>query len=249
MMVKDITNWRSLGGYVGTNGKKVKENMLFRCGQLFDLSLEQKETVRNKYQIKQLIDFRGADERKEYPNYIWNGLTYITLDVLEDAATNQASLDEIISANGDVAGNMLITYKQLALTNSARKGYQQFLLTLVANPVPTAFHCFAGKDRTGVAAALILKCLGVGNHDIFTDYLKTIEARSKANNEILKLLKGKLDAVQLESVKAALTVQPSYLECYFKTIKQNYGDFDNYLVNGLKLPTNFKEKMQGIYLE
>ncbi|RMC46034.1 tyrosine-protein phosphatase [Lactobacillus sp. ESL0230] len=249
MMVKDITNWRSLGGYVGANGKKVKENMLFRCGQLFDLSLEQKEAVRNKYQIKQLIDFRGADERKEYPNYIWNGLTYITIDVLADAATNQASLDEIISANGDVAGNMLITYKQLALTNSAREGYQQFLLTLVDNPVPTAFHCFAGKDRTGVAAALILKCLGVGNHDIFTDYLKTIEARSKANNEILNLLKGQLDVVQLESVKAALTVQPSYLECYFKTIEQNYGDFDNYLVNGLKLPTNFKEKMQGTYLE
>ena len=35
-MTTEITNWRSLGGYVSSDGRKVKEGLLFRCGQLFD---------------------------------------------------------------------------------------------------------------------------------------------------------------------------------------------------------------------
>lgn len=143
---------------------------------------------------------------------------------------------------------MLTTYEELALQKSAQNGYHQFLMTIVDDPVPTAFHCFAGKDRTGVAAALILKSLGVSNDQILTDYLKTIEARKQENQEILDYLRDQLTSSQLKDVAVALTVQKSYLERYFSAIRQNYGDFDNYLINGLNLPSDFKSKMRQIYL-
>ncbi len=247
-MTKDITNWRSLGGYISDNGKKVREGMLFRCGQLFDLTAEQKDAVQNYYQIKRLVDFRGDEERQEFPDYLWNGLDYVVLDVLKDSGTNQASIDEIVSANKNVEEDMLKTYEELALSTSAKKGYHQFLATLIADPVPTAFHCFAGKDRTGVGAALILKSLDVSEDQIFTDYLKTIEARKQANEEILTYLKDKMDPDNLNDVAIALTVQRSYLERYFSTVKENYGDFDHYFVDGLGLPSDFKDQMQKIYL-
>lgn len=123
------------------------------------------------------------------------------------------------------------------------------MLTLINDPVPTAFHCFAGKDRTGVAAALILKSLGVSDEQIFADYLKTITARKQENQAILDYLRDQLTSSQLQDVAVALTVQKSYLERYFKAIKQNYGDFDNYLIKGLDLPLDFKTKMRQIYLE
>ena len=248
-MVREITNWRSLGGNVGADGRKVKDGLLFRCGQLYNLSAYQKEQVQNKYQIRRVFDFRGEEERKQYPDYLWSGLDYVVIDVLKDAQVNQASVDEIISANNQAEKDMLTTYEELALQNSAQKGYHQFLLTLINDPVPTAFHCFAGKDRTGVAAALILKSLGVSDEQIFADYLKTIKARKQENQAILDYLRDQLTSSQLQDVAVALTVQKSYLERYFKAIKQNYGDFDNYLIKGLDLPLDFKTKMRQIYLE
>ena len=248
-MAREITNWRSLGGNVGADGRKIKDGLLFRCGQLYNLTAYQKEQVQNKYQIRRVFDFRGEEERKQYPDYLWSGLDYVVIDVLKDAQVNQASVDEIISANKQAEEDMLTTYEELALQNSAQKGYHQFLLTLINDPVPTAFHCFAGKDRTGVAAALILKSLGVSDEQIFADYLKTITARKQENQAILDYLKDQLTSSQLQDVAVALTVQKSYLERYFKAIKQNYGDFDNYLIKGLDLPLDFKTKMRQIYLE
>ena len=248
-MAREITNWRSLGGNVGADGRKIKDGLLFRCGQLYNLTAYQKEQVQNKYQIRRVFDFRGEEERKQYPDYLWSGLDYVVIDVLKDAQVNQASVDEIISANKQAEEDMLTTYEELALQNSAQKGYHQFLLTLINDPVPTAFHCFAGKDRTGVAAALILKSLGVSDEQIFADYLKTITARKQENQAILDYLRDQLTSSQLQDVAVALTVQKSYLERYFKAIKQNYGDFDNYLIKGLDLPLDFKTKMRQIYLE
>lgn len=247
-MTTEITNWRSLGGYVGAQGKKVKEGLLFRCGQLFALTDEQKNRVKNHYQIKRLVDFRGDDERQEYPDYLWSGVDYQIIDVLKDTGTNQASVDEIVAANNHVEQDMLKTYEELALSESAKQGYHDFLLTLMTDPVPVAFHCFAGKDRTGVAAALILKSLDVSEEQIFTDYLKTIPARKQANEEILEYLKDKMDPSNLNDVAIALTVERQYLERYFSTIKNHYGDFDHYYTAGLKLPNDFKEQMQKNYL-
>lgn len=248
-MATDITNWRSLGGYIGADNRKVKEGLLFRCGQLYNLTPAQKDALQNKYHIKRLFDFRGADERKEFPDDLWDGVDYEIIDVLKDSQVNQASVDEIISADNGAQQDMLTTYEELVTENSARQGYHQFLIALVTNPVPTAFHCFAGKDRTGVAAALILKSLGVSDAQIYCDYLKTIAARKQANEEILAYLKDKLTSSQLDDVALALTVQKSYLQRYFTTLYQNYGSFDNYLREGLGLPSDFKDQMQKIYLE
>ncbi|MCT6866333.1 MAG: tyrosine-protein phosphatase, partial [Lactobacillus panisapium] len=80
------------------------------------------------------------------------------------------------------------------------------------------------------------------------DYLKTIEARKEANQEILDYLKDKMDPKNIKDVAIALTVERQYLERYFETVKKNYGDFDRYFVEGLDLPADFKEQMQKIYL-
>jgi protein-tyrosine phosphatase len=247
-LVKEITNWRSLGGMVGADGKKVKEGLLFRSGQLFKLTVDQVDFLRDEKNIERIFDFRGPDECKEFPDNTWAGVDYVVLDILSDAQTNQASVSEIVSGEGSVDENMLITYEEMVLTNSAQKCYHDFLTTLVDDPKPIVFHCFAGKDRTGVGAALILKALDVSEDQIFTDYLKTNEQRREANQEILAELKEEMNKEQLKEVEVALTVKEDYLKRYFATVKENYGDFDNYFTKGLRLPDDFKARMQQIYL-
>lgn len=247
-MTTEITNWRSLGGYIGADGKKVKNDMLYRTGQLFDLTAEQKANLQHKYHIQRIFDFRGEQERQEYPDYLWDGVDYVVLDVLKEAQVNQASVEEIVSGNSQAENDMLITYEELALLDSARHGYHDFLMSLVTNPVPVAFHCYAGKDRTGVAAVLILKSLDVSDEQIFTDYLKTIAARKAANEEILNSLKDQLTPAELKDVAIALTVQRSFLKRYYTTVQEHYGNFDHYFTKGLELPADFKTQMQQIYL-
>ena len=248
-MVNKITNWRSLGGLVGRNGKKVKENLLYRSGQLYQLTDEQIADLRDNKKIKRIFDFRGPEEVTTYPDDLWRGLDYIILDILEDANINQASVSEIISGDSKTHDNMMSTYEELALSSSAQKYYHQFLSTIASDPVPMIFHCFAGKDRTGVGAALILKALDVSEDQILDDYLKTNELRKEANEEILASLKDQLNESQLEEVRIALKVEADYLIHYFSTVNDKFGDFDHYFTDGLKLPVDFKETMQKQYLE
>lgn len=233
---------------VGANGKKIKEGLLFRSGQLFELTADQIDFLRNEKKIQRIFDFRGPDECKEFPDSTWEGVDYVVLDILSDAKTNQASVSEIVSGEGSVDENMLTTYEEMALTDSAQKCYHEFLTTLIDDPKPFVFHCFAGKDRTGVGAALILKALDVSEDQIFADYIKTNEQRREANQEILVQLQQEMSEDQLKEVEVALTVKNSYLQRYFDIVKEKYGNFDNYFIEGLRLPDDFKERMQQIYL-
>lgn len=69
---------------------------------------------------------------------------------------------------------------------------------------------FAGKDRTGLAAAIILTLLGVSKEDIVKDYLKTNELRAAANEEQFEQMRssGASDEA-IDAVKIAMFVQDS----------------------------------------
>ena len=90
--------------------------------------------------------------------------------------------------------------------------------------VPLLFHCSAGKDRTGTAAALILYALGVDEAIIMEDYL--------ASNHYL----GDKYAKELEQnpgLKPVLTVKREFLQAAIDRIKQDHGSVENFLVKVL----------------
>ncbi|GAF41054.1 tyrosine/serine phosphatase [Agrilactobacillus composti DSM 18527 = JCM 14202] len=248
--MEKITNLRSMGGYQNDQGQTVKAGLLYRSGQLFELTAKQQQYLANDLGIKRIVDMRSADERADYSDTLWPGVTYVVQDILKDATTNNASLGQMITEKGNVHENMLATYTQLALSDSAQKGYHQFLQDLLQVAEPTIFHCFAGKDRTGVAAALILKLLGVSDQDILADYLQTNAARKTANAQILADLKqqGFADQ-QLKAIGTALMVDGDYLTHYFQVINTKFGSFANYVQQGLKLSEAEVARFRQLYLD
>ncbi len=247
-MTPQITNFRSLGGYSTANGT-TKDGLLYRSGQLADLSDSQVDFLANDLKIKRIVDMRGADELSKDPDTTWPGADYENLDILADATANNASLGRMITETGSVYDNMMFTYEQLATSNSARQGYKTFLTQLVEKDEPTVFHCFAGKDRTGVGAAIILTSVGVSEDQVFEDYLKTNASRQIENEKILKSLEGQLTEEQLKSVGVALRVNPDYLKHFFDTAKKEFGSFDAYLHDGLSLPTYFEDRLIEQYVK
>jgi len=106
---------------------------------------------------------------------------------------------------------------------------------LAAKGQPVLFHCTAGKDRTGFAAAILLRILGVPQETVMQDYMLSkpyaLEARSR-DIFILRLTKGEVTAGVVEKLSG---VDATYLEAAFATIDAEYGSFENYVRDGLGL--------------
>lgn len=228
----NITNFRDLGGMRTIHGRRVRLHRFIRSGQLVGLDEDTKKELVDRYQVTQVVDFRRPFEIRESPDDKIDGVTFTNIDLLEQSATNGASLDDFASLGSadQVNGHMLNVYHELVMNPAAQQGYGRFLRIVVDNTQgATLFHCFAGKDRTGLAAALVLWLLEVDDDQIFADYLKTNQERAAANNQLLDYFRAKgfgLDS--LDALEIALCVKKEYLTHAQQTMIEAYGDVFTY---------------------
>lgn len=248
-MNNNLINFRDIGGYQAADGKKIKQGIFYRGGQITNLSNESINFLKNTCKIKTIYDFRSKNEIVKDPDTEINDINYTHIDILADINNSGASLESMIKNGGNIHDVMIETYSQLITSKSAQSGYRQFLTDILSVNQPAIFHCFAGKDRTGFAAAIILKILGVSDEDIFADYLLTNEARRAENERIINSLSTSLPKEILDSLHIALNVDKSYLRHAFDTINSEFGSFKNYLNTGLDLPDNFIDSFQTAFLE
>lgn len=245
-----ITNLRDIGGYRSAYGKQVVCGKIYRSGELYKMSpADQEEFAALK--IKTIVDFRSQEEVKTRPDDQFCGVTYVTIDILADAADQNGSLAAMMQSKETAHEAMIDIYHHLVTCPSAQKGYHEFLsLLLQKSNTPLLFHCFAGKDRTGYAAALILRILGVSDADIFKDYLKTNEQRKQANELIIQNLQAtkQLSETQIAQLRPMLEVTSSDLEAAFTKIDDIYGDFNTYLEQGLQFSKADQEQLRQLYL-
>lgn len=242
-----ITNFRDVGGCPTKDGK-LESGYFYRSGQLDQISEEEKTFLKENCKIKKIFDFRSAKEVKEMPDESINGIAYQNIDILASATENGASLEAMLNDLSQIKQSMLDTYTEIVTSQSAHQGYQSFMLQLLDKKEPILFHCFAGKDRTGFGAALILKVAGASEKTIMSDYLLTNQLRKKANQKLLNQYKDQYSSEELKSLETALCVDQSYLEHAFALIQKEYGGFDRYLVEVLQLPKDFQECFQEAYV-
>ncbi|WP_281165336.1 tyrosine-protein phosphatase [Liquorilactobacillus sicerae] len=242
-----ITNLRDIGGY-RTSAGQLKTGIFFRSGELYNLSKEATDFLSHELAIKKIFDFRRPTEIENRPDSKIAQATYENISLLSTPAQANPSLKNMV-INPHMENYMFKVYAELVLSKSAQQGLHNFLLEALSLHKPLLFHCFAGKDRTGLAAAFLLKIAGVADDDIFDDYLKTNQARQKANQEILNYFANKLSPEKLKELEISLSVKAEYLKHAFDQITENFGNFDNYLVNGLNLPADYQAKFQATYLE
>lgn len=244
-----IVNFRDIGGFPTRSGRKVKMDAFFRSGELVNVDDSDRKLLRDTYNIQRIYDFRNSSETKERPDDKISGTTYMNIDILADAQTNAASLDGMNQELADPNEAMLTIYKEMVLSESGRKGYRLFFESFLAHPdEPLLFHCFAGKDRTGIGAALILSALDVDQSYILEDYLRTNTQRKAANDQLLAQYKkaGKTEA-ELKALSTMLYVKKEYIVQAVNSIVENYGDISAYLQKGLGLPSSIQTEMAKLY--
>jgi protein-tyrosine phosphatase len=228
-------NFRDLGGYATPEGKSTKWGILYRAGKLSELT-EKDIEILTALKIKTIIDFRREDELDKEPDKLPNSnqIKHIHLPIIS-GINGLAIVEEVINtgnANMDIKGEELMLKANRYYVSKARKQYATlFKLLQRKRNLPLVFHCSAGKDRTGLAAALILHALNIPRETILEDYLESNEHRKEATKAKLNMIQNNLPAKEL--ILPLLEVKRDYLDSAYQEIDKLYGSVSNYLEKGL----------------
>jgi protein-tyrosine phosphatase len=237
---EDIANFRDLGGYPTADGRQVKWGVLYRAASLSQPSRADLRGLQQLH-LATLIDFRSAAEKAAEPDHLPDpaGFKVVAIPTLDDG--NKAMVGEIMQRieSGNFAGFnpdalMLEANRQFASTFTPQ--FRQFIQTVqAADGAPVAWHCSAGKDRTGFAAAILLRILGVPQDVVMQDYMASQHHALDARRSQLLLLRVFKGEEAADKLAALMGVEEAWLRAGFEQIDARWGNFDNYVREGLGL--------------
>jgi protein-tyrosine phosphatase len=158
--------------------------------------------------------------------------------------------DEIFKNLKSIDPVHFLTSTNIDLATRFTPEMRQFIDVLIeSNGRPVLFHCTAGKDRTGFAAAIILRILGVLPETVMQDYLLTNQYYFPSHRWRLYLLRAWKGKQVAATVTGMLRADHSYLSAGFQTIDNHYGSFEEYVRTALKLTDLDVEHLGSQYLE
>lgn len=199
-----IKNFRELGGYPAADGRYVRWGRFYRSARLTHLN--EAETARfASLGVKSLLDLRSAGEISAHPDPVLEGAEQKAISAILQMDGNEKDFDpaHLITQSAEQmredAREFMDIYRAMPFGNAA---YQWMFDRLLAGQTPLLFHCTAGKDRTGVAAALILLALGVPRNVIEADYMRT---NLCCEDDIRQMIKKYYTQGQPDFVKEYLT--------------------------------------------
>ncbi|WP_294308067.1 tyrosine-protein phosphatase [uncultured Sphingomonas sp.] len=236
-------NFRDLGGYRTADGRTVKWGLLYRSGQMHDLTPADYVTLQ-KLGIRTVCDFRDTRERTTEPTLWPAGQTPKVLsdDYALDMSAMKIPGDPASWTHEQVVTAMSATYPKLL--DQFNGQYRRMFAGLLAGDVPLAFHCTAGKDRTGVAAALLLTALGVPRATIVDDYL--LSNRHMAPMPAHPT--GFWAKLSPEAARTFAGVDRRYMDAVFAVTDRHPGGTMGYLKDELGLDAAKIAKLRALYL-
>lgn len=245
-------NFRDLGGYQTSDHRSIRWGRLYRSDGLHKLTAADLRYL-STLGLDRVIDLRSQRERQHEPDRLPAELSGRLVEIpILDSSTQvfyESRKDFVnVLKQIDATEFMIETNVQLA-TRFTPEMRQIMDVLLSSNGRPVLFHCAAGKDRTGFAAAVILRILGASAETALEDYLLTNQyflARYQWSLRLLRLVRGTRFA---ESVRAFMIARPEYLSAGMNAIDARHGSFEQYLHRGLGLTENEIERLKTLYLE
>lgn len=220
-----LMNFRDLGGYASRvrdpfteRPQRVRWGQIYRTAHWSSPTSTEAEALAS-LAIDTLIDFRGGDERAREPDHVpANVRRVVHLPIEAGDLAHDARVHHILKHRDTKRAHELMREIYAGLTTRQTPVYTAFFAALAASEGPVAFHCTAGKDRTGVAAALLLTALGVRPGEVLADYvLSTALLRDSIPEHMIE-----------EGARPFLGVSPGYLRAGLKAARKTYGSMARY---------------------
>lgn len=243
-------NFRDLGGYRTLDGRHVKWGLLFRSGSMHGLT-DRDYAYLSRRGIKVVCDFRDARERQAEP-VNWprgRGPRVLSEDYQLDMASFMPAGDPKGWTAEQARTAMAASYPRMLKT--FRGQYRRMFAELLAGNAPLAFNCSAGKDRTGIAAALLLTALGVPRQTVIDDYLLTntyLDTRKLIARSASAGPASPLADISPAAAQAMIAADRSYIEAALKMLDTHAGGADGWLRDEMGLSGSDVVKLRRIYL-
>lgn len=237
-------NFRDMGGYPTESGRTIKWRKLFRSGSMNAFSAAGYEQL-IALGLKTVCDFRSTAERERNPTdqQKLGALTYWARDYSQSLGNLYALLSSERATPQAARETMLEIFRGLPAEQAP--AYRELFRLLADNELPLVFNCSGGKDRTGLAAALILSALGASEDVVIEDYLLSNQAIGKGQPD-----KG-YAAIKIspEVIQIVGGTQADFLDAAFGTIHAMSGSAGGYLRRELGVTPDMLNQIRENLLE
>ena len=246
-------NFRDMGGLACQDGKVIRSGKLIRSASLFELSDEGKAMLDGLH-IDTVLDLRSNEEVANKPDYVPKGSTYTHLPVFDNkefdlVVVSKEQTDRVLALKGEGIEEMRRQkYMVYASMPFAKKTWSH-LFECMDKGETILFHCSEGKDRTGMAAAIIEYCLGRTLPQIEEQYLlsnKYVKWHNRKTQFLLLMLRKEKRLRKV--IQFCETVDMHQFNAAYTAAVKNYDSFDDFLLKEYNITEERKAAWRALYL-
>jgi protein tyrosine/serine phosphatase len=254
LVLEGVHNFRDAGGYAVRGGGRMKRGQVWRSGQHHGAT--DADLVRiDALGLDSVFDLRTAKERGTHPcrrPQAFAAKVFFSTDPEGRHAPHIAAAQTTRQRTAEGTRESLVrNYSAICFRPELQAMIRGYIDRLAEGSGPGLVNCMAGKDRTGIAVAMLQAGLGVHRDDILADYLLTntagdVEARIASGAETIRVITGQLDD---EVLRVLMGVEPEYLAAAWAAIEERHGTVDAYLQDALGLDGAKRERLKAALVE
>ena len=251
--LQGVHNFRDFGGYGVVGGGRLRKGLLWRSGQHYGATDDDLAQIAG-LGLTDVFDLRSSKERETHPCRRPDG--FVAAIYLSDdpqphapriAAPHMAAAADTTKLRNAATTRegMRRNYGAIAFRPELIAIMRRQLAVLAEGRGPSLVNCMAGKDRTGIAVAMIQLAAGVHRDDVIADYLLTntagdVEARIAAGADTIQAAARQMDP---EVLRVIMGVEPEYMESAFSMIGEKHGSIKGYLRDVLGVDDALRERL------
>lgn len=261
-MNSKIINFRELGGIKNSHGQKVKDQLIFRSGNL-SFETQELDGMLSPLDIARVYDLRSQGELITSPYRLPEHIIYKHQPILPDIDRDLEKLGLVYPGSKDMADLdvdldysldklsflgefMMKIYRQMG---ESPQVFGPIIKDMIDVEGAVLYHCSAGKDRTGVLSAMILLGLGVDQNQIMENYLLSNKYREKeVNRELDKLSELVGDERVVDKVRDMLIVKEDFLATTLEAVN-THASFEDYARDKMGLEEKDLMALRDKYLD
>ena len=245
--LQGIHNFRDYGGWRTAGGSHVKGGLLYRSGQHVGAS-DNDLAALAALDIRTVIDLRSNGERQRHPCRRapgWAG-EVVFFDGETSNSPPHMDVEDGRVTEAAAVKRMTALYRRIPHNPAMHAIVGDYLRVLAEREGASLVHCFAGKDRTGIAVTLLLHILGVSEEDQLHEFLLTNSAPTYhvLHAQSLPHLEQRFGQIEDEARDALMQVRPAYFAAFQEEVAASYGSVDDFLAAKLVVDEALRVALQ-----
>lgn len=254
LSLEGVHNFRDFGGYAVAGGGRLRRGRLWRSGQHHEATDSDLKTIAG-LGLTAVFDLRTSFERERHPcrrpeGFAARVVTAPDPDLSHAPHLAAARRPQNASAEETREG-LRRNYARMCFRPELQAMIRDYLAELAEGRGATLVNCMAGKDRTGIAVAMVHLATGVHRDDVIADYVLTntagnSEARIAAGARTIAAISGPREE---EVLRVIMGVEAPWLETALEAVEAEHGSIDAYLADALGANAALRERLRAALVE